>query len=95
DDFMAAFERLAKNKASGPDGICGETYIPHTDRLAIPLAKLVNSCWKAELWPDFLKPANIILLHKKGDVSDIGNFRPISLINVILKVIGSAVAERL
>ena len=46
-------------------------------------------------FPEQLKYAVVILLHKKGDVSNMANYRPISLLPVFLKVFEKAMYCRL
>ena len=45
--------------------------------------------------PQEWKLANIIPIHKKGDISDVENYRPISLLSVISKVLERCVLRKL
>lgn len=53
----------------------------------IPLTKLINQCVRVGIFPDSLKVASIIPIYKKGDRSDPLNYRPISILPIISKVI--------
>ena len=43
------------------------------------LAEIFNDCVDQGLFPDILKRAKVVPLHKEGDETDPSNFRPISL----------------
>lgn len=63
--------------------------IPHV------ICHLINLSLAEAYIPDRLKEALIIPLHKKGDKEDCNNFRPISLLNSISKILEKAVAFQL
>lgn len=52
----------------------------------LPLTKLLNSCIGCGVFPDVLKTAKVVPIHKGGPGDDPGNFRPISLLPIIGKV---------
>ena len=56
------------------------------DVLAQPLADLFNKCISIGYFPDILKIAEVIPVHKKGDPKDPNNFRPISILSVLSKI---------
>ncbi len=49
-------------------------------------ATLFNNCVYNGIFPDVLKIARVIPLHKSGDKNDISNYRPISLLPVFSKI---------
>ena len=55
--------------------------------LSKPLVKLINFSFSEGTFPDLLKFANVIPVFKKGDNLDYNNYRPISLISNIGKLI--------
>lgn len=63
--------------------------------IIIPLTKLINLCFRENTFPDILKKAMVIPIFKKGDINDISNYRPISLLPIISKVVEKCVAVRL
>ena len=51
------------------------------------LVDLINDSFTAGIYPDSLKIAKIVPIHKSGDQRDIANYRPISLLPVVSKVV--------
>ena len=58
-----------------------------TDVLALPLCNLVNLSIKQSLFPDQCKMAKLKPLFNKGSKSEPKNYRPISLLPVVSKII--------
>ena len=55
--------------------------------LCPPLIKLFNKCLSEGYFPEELKVAKVIPLYKnKGDINDINNYRPISMLSVFSKL---------
>ena len=54
--------------------------------LAKPLTIIFNTSIQTGIVPDLWKIGNIIALFKKGDESDPGNYRPVSLTSVVGKL---------
>ena len=51
------------------------------------LCHLVNLSISSATFPDFLKVARVVPLPKGGDDSDMSNYRPISVLNILSKII--------
>ena len=49
------------------------------------LVKLFNACMSIGSFPDALKIACIVPLHKGGDRTESSNYRPISLLPILTK----------
>ena len=60
-----------------------------------PLCKLINESISAGVFPDVLKVASITPVFKKGDRSDVCNYRPISVLPLLSKVFEKAMANRM
>ena len=60
-----------------------------------PLALLFNMSFFNGIFPESLKLANIIPIHKKDDKTFVDNYRPISLISNIDKIMEKLTYQRL
>ena len=54
--------------------------------ISIPLSILINQSFSLGVFPDNLKVAKVIPVHKKGSKLDLTNYRPISLLSNIDKI---------
>ena len=80
-----AIGKLKEYSAPGPDNIPPKVIVELKDELTIPLLILFRKSMEAGKIPDDWREANITPLFKKGTKSDPGNYRPVSLTNVIGK----------
>ena len=49
------------------------------------LTSLINKSLTCGTFPDYLKVARVVPIHKGGDKEAIGNYRPISLLPTLVK----------
>ena len=59
------------------------------------LARSFNDCLETGNYPDILKIAKVIPLHKGGSKLDLGNYRPISILSPINKIVETILLKRL
>ena len=59
------------------------------------LARVFNKCLETGSYPDILKVAKVIPLHKKGSKCDVGNYKPISILSPVNKVFEIILHRRL
>ena len=59
------------------------------------LTDLFNTCLHHRQVPKAWKNALIVLIHKKGNTSDIKNYRPISLLPIMYKVFSNILLQRM
>ena len=61
----------------------------------VPLFNYANCCFRKGTLTDTFKSATIRLIPKKGEISNIKNWRPISLLSNLYKVLSRAINNRL
>lgn len=83
----------AANTAPGKDGLEYRhlrKLDPHGDLLAVVFRHVwrlgIPACWKS---------SRTVPIHKKGDTSDLSNFRPISLLPTMYKIFAGVISSRL
>ena len=73
-------------KSSGPDGLHPLALKELREVIAKPLATFFNASLQTGIVPDIWERGNIVALYKKGDKSNPGNYRPVSLSSVVCKL---------
>ena len=86
DEIIKLIQSLP-NKGTGPASIPLKMLKSAIDILVVPLCHIVNLSFKTGVFPDLLKVAKVIPLHKGGSTLDPNNFRPISLFSIFDKII--------
>jgi hypothetical protein len=88
--------RKFKNKASCDiDGISTKMVKFIGSEIAVPLAHVFNTSLESGIFPDKLKQCRVIPIFKSGSHLDCDNYRPISLLSSISKVLEKIVADKL
>ena len=77
---------LDTNKSSGPYSIPSQILPLITDHISAPLAKIFNLSFSCGIFPNNLKIAKVIPVHKKESPLELTNYRPISILSNIEKV---------
>ena len=78
---------LPIGKAAGPDLINNRLLKELAQPLALPLSDLFNLSLSSGSVSNIWKEANVSPIHKKSDPSDVSNYRPISLLSTVSKVL--------
>lgn len=86
---------LAKKKSKGPDKLPAFMAINAKDAIMTPLIDCINSSLLTGTFPDIMKQAEVIPLYKKKERDNPTNYRPVSLLNAISKIIEKVVYLRL
>ena len=83
------------NKSPGPDDVSGLVLKKCALSLANPLTILFNiSCSTGQIPTDW-NSANVVPVHKKGDKTNVENYRPISLTSLVMKVMERIIRDEL
>jgi len=87
---------LKPKKAPGPDGITAPLLRALPPKILVHLTMLINSCLLLCHFPSCWKSATTIFLHKPGKDSRLpSSYRPISLLNLLGKILEKVIAQRL
>ena len=85
-DIVDIITILDPKKANGPDKISHRMLKICPEKIAVPLQIIFNKSLTQQKYPSNWKIANIIAIFKKGDASLPSNYRPISLISCVGKI---------
>ena len=72
--------------SSGLDEIPSIVLKKVAETISFPLANIINECLAQGIFQDKLKIVKIVPVYKKGEKSHIDNYRPVSLLSVLLKI---------
>lgn len=95
EEFKQAMKAIKPFKSPGPDNIPLELLAHGGEALTIRLHRLFLRIWEEEEVPADLKDANIVAIFKKGDRGICGNYRGISLLSIVGKILARILLNRL
>ncbi|GFU59198.1 retrovirus-related Pol polyprotein from type-2 retrotransposable element R2DM [Trichonephila clavipes] len=93
-EFVEACLTAAENSAPGPDSISYRHW-REVDPACSIIARVFNACIKMADIPSAWKMSNTILIHKRGDVKSLENWRPISLSSTLYKLFAKCLTKKL
>ena len=93
DEVKAALKKLNPTKAAGPDLVHNKILTASSVAVADALTLLFNRSLSEGSFPSAWKTAHVNPIHKKGDRASCTNYRPISLLSCIGKVLEKCVHE--
>ena len=94
EDVVQHLSILDPSKATGPDGISGRVLKECSSVIAPSLCSLFNHSLHSGTVPSERKSANVTPVHKKDKKEPATNYRPISLLSIISKVLERCVCNR-
>ncbi|KAK2176302.1 hypothetical protein NP493_672g01002 [Ridgeia piscesae] len=95
ETFSDSKRVVARWKAPGGDGIPAEVWKHGGDNLFSRLHQLITNAWEVGSVPQAWKGANIVTIYKKGDRTDSGNNRGISLLSIAGNIFTRILLNRL
>jgi exonuclease III len=95
EHVIAITKQMAAKNSSDFDGVTSKMIKFVINEIATPLAHIFNRSLVSGLFPSKLKKSRVIPIFKSGQKSDCDNYRPISLLSSISKILEKIVAEKL
>ena len=95
EEIKKAILTFENNKSPGNDGLTAEFYNTFLDILLKDLQELYGEISEKGRMPDTMRQAVITCIYKKGEIEDITNWRPISLLNYDYKILTKTLANRI
>lgn len=93
-EIKKIIQNLKKHKAPGLDNITSNTLQQIVDYVIKPLCYICNKIISTGEYPKAFKAALIKPVFKSGDRMEIGNYRPISLISTVAKIVETLIKNR-
>ncbi|CAM2114275.1 unnamed protein product [Caretta caretta] len=94
-EFSEALRRMPTNKSPGMDGLTVEFYHAFWDIFGPDLVTVWAESLQSGVLPLSCRRKVLTLLPKKGDLRDLRNWRPVSLLSTDYKIVAKAISLRL
>ena len=94
-EIVAKIRSIDPNKAAGPDGFLPKVVKAVAEEISPHLCRIFNRSLITGEVPLDLRSADVSPIHKKGPLTERGNFRPISLTSIPGKLLESIVKDRI
>ena len=94
EEVLKIIQNLDSSKASGIDKISVRFIKDGAVVLAMPISQIFNLSIKTSSFPDDCKISKLKPLYKKGSKTDPKNYRPISLLPIVSKIIEKLVHDQ-
>ena len=93
-EVIKIVQGFKKNKSPGYDDISNDLLKEIIDEIIVPLEHVLNLSIINGQVPDKMKIAKVVPIYKKGDPLNIANYRPISLLSSISKILEKIIYDR-
>ena len=94
-ELSSALQRMSRSRAVGPDNVCLSVLRECFAVVGPHLFHVVNHSLTTGCVPAVWKLATVVPLHKGGALSEPSNFRPISVLSVVGKLVERVVCTQL
>lgn len=94
-EVKEALFQMSPLKAPGPDGYPAHFFQRNWDICGDDITRTVLEVLNGDEWPGDINSTFIVLIPKVPNPASVGQFRPISLCNVVYKIISKVLANRL
>lgn len=95
EEILQILSNLKSKSSSGPDNISSKLLKQLRLEVKMPICVLINKSIVSGTFPDMLKIAKVVPIHKGKSKEDICNYRPISLLSSLSKILEKIIHKRL
>lgn len=95
NDLLSIISNMDKNQSSSPDGIPAIFFINTAPNIVLPLSLIFKKALNEMIYPNAFKISFLCPIHKSGDIGNIANYRPISIIPAIAKIFDKLLYQHL
>lgn len=95
EELTDAVKQMKAGRAPGIDGLSVDFFKAMWNYIGRDLYEVIQECFKEKRLPTSCQRAVLTLLPKKGDLSDLKNWRPVSILTTDYKLIAKVLANRL
>ena len=95
ENILKIIDRLYPKNSCGPDGISVKLIKEIKHEIIKSVTLITNQCILTGVFPDKLKIAKVIPIHKKDDKTQLENYRPIYILPAISKVIEMVIFDQI
>ena len=95
NDIARHLKNLDPNKSTGVDLVSSRLLRECQEELILPLKLLFNKSMQEGIVPSLWKCANVTPIFKKGNKCEAGNYRPISLTSVVIKILERIIKDKI
>ena len=95
DEIKTLINKLKPKTSSGHDSISSKLIKQTSNGIITPLVHIFNRSLLTGIVPNSMKLAKVIPIHKSGDKSQVQNYRPISILPTVSKLLERIVYNRL
>ena len=92
---QGAIQKLKIRSSPGEDIVTNAALKLGGDTIVETLTELYNKCLEEEKVVISWMKAIVVLIHKKGDTTEVSSYRPISLLSFLYKVFSNVILQRL
>ena len=94
-EVKKAISKLKRNKSPGCDLLPPELYLDSIDLLGDTLCTMFNFIFSNGVYPDCWTKGIIVPVPKKGDLSNVNNYRGITLTSIFSNIYSHILEDRL
>ena len=87
EDILKSLLSLNVSKATGLDGLSARFLKNGANKISSAIAHIINLSLYSGCLPDDMKTARVVPLYEKNSKSEPGNYRPVSILTVMSKIL--------